>query len=153
MKIWQVNYQFWLWQTKSMPTKVDILSILDCPILDKETSVNVGKLWQIQANLWNVLILNLEPIFQTQHYKWSWEGHLSRVVGVKIIISLWKYIFDLKQVALLYSFQYWLLPNSQYSKMNTDSRIQQPSASFSAANILRMAPGMPCINKYSLLKY
>ena len=70
-----------------------------------------------------------------------------------VIIYLWKYIFELKQVALSYSFQYWLFPNSQYDKMNSYSRIQQPSASFSVANISRMASGMSCINKYSLLTY
>ena len=93
------------------------------------------------------------PIFQIQHLKWSQGGHLLIVVVVKIIISLWKSIFKVKQVALSYSFQYWLFPNSQYDQMHSYSRIQQPSASFSAANISRMALGMSCINKYSLLTH
>ena len=75
----------------------------------------------------------LEPFSNIS--KWSRGGHLSIVFSVKIITPLWKYIFELKQVALSYSPQYWLFPNSQYGKMNTYSRIQLPSESFSAANI------------------
>ena len=59
---------------KSMPTKVDVLRkyyllfqfyffhylvILDYPILDSDTDVNIGNVWQIQANLWKFLILNI----------------------------------------------------------------------------------------------
>ena len=95
----------------------------------------------------------LYPFSRSNISKWSRGGHLSIVVGIKIVISLWKDKFYLKRVALSYSFQYSLFPNSQYDKMNSYSRIQQPSTSFSVANISRMASGMPCINKYSQSAY
>ena len=45
--------------------------------------------------------------------KWPRGGHLAIVFGVKIIIYFWKFILELKEIASLYSFQYWLFPNSQ----------------------------------------
>ena len=150
-----------------MLTKVDILSknylfLLLYSLLFSHTWLPTTGYWH-RCKYWKFIKnssqsmefpnFELYPFSTSSITKRSRAGHLSIAFGVKIIISLWKYIFDLKQFALSYSFQYWLFPNSQYGKMNTNSRIQHPTTSFSLAKILRMVSGMPCINKYSLLTY
>ena len=47
--------------------------MLDYPILDSGTDVNIVSVWQIQANLWKFLILNItyfpDPSFQNSFGK------------------------------------------------------------------------------------
>ena len=77
-----MNDQFWFWQTKACQlssmywAKITChfnfifyyLVILDHPMLNNDTDVNISNLWQIQANLWKYIILNItrfpDPTFQ-----------------------------------------------------------------------------------------
>ena len=47
--------------------------MLDYPILDSGTDVNIVSVWQIQANLWKFLILNItyfpDPSFENSFGK------------------------------------------------------------------------------------